>query len=140
MKKCEFQVIYTCASRDVLVVLLEVSTTKKVNSLTLSSTTQGCYHYCTSTHFRLSLQARRQGWFGGFRRTAHCACSKHEKLLSAFTHTLCMDRIHKTVALFIRSHTSSLVINLYSSQHGSYTAHVCDYSMLKFNLHTLINN
>ena len=34
-------------------------------------------------------QARRQGGFGGFGRTAHCAWSKHEKLLSALsTHVL----------------------------------------------------
>ena len=34
-------------------------------------------------------QARRQGGSGGFGRTAHCAWSKHEKLLSALsTHVL----------------------------------------------------
>ena len=44
-----------------------------------------------------------------------------------------MVRIHKTVAIFIRSHTSSLAIGLHTGQHGSYTAHVSDYSMLKFN-------
>ena len=62
-------------------------------------------------------------------------------LLSALSmHVLHGPHSQNGGVIYIRSHTSSLAFSLRASQLGSYTAHVGDYSIQKFNLRALINN